>query len=344
MSNQDDRRNKLKLNKPKVYEKVIKFKEKIERNESIGIIQLQYKYICNFHCKHCSIKDFRYKKDKSLSIEDVKNIYSQADNLGLARTTISGGEPLIFHDLDDLVKAINPDKFYINIDSNGWYLDDEKAKHIKDIGIDRIQLSLDSLNEHDHDDFRDAVGSFKRTMAAVDHVLNNDIEMFMQTVVTKQRLYSEEFINYLKFFNKKGVSVFVSFAKPVGAFTNQFDGLMDKQDLLFMKSLEKEHKVFTHLTSAYDLDLGCPAGSNIFSITQQGDVLICPYFHCSMGNLFKEPLKPILERIMKCKPFKGHTCFLAEDRKFINKYLVNKIYKNELPMNYKDVFEKGDFE
>jgi hypothetical protein len=41
----------------------------------------------------------------------------------------------------DVVAAdINPQKFYINCDTNGWLLDEKRATHIKSIGVDRIQI------------------------------------------------------------------------------------------------------------------------------------------------------------------------------------------------------------
>ena len=52
-------RNYLKEKKPLVFEKVSKFTEKFQRGESIAIIQLQYNYICNMKCEHCSIKRFQ---------------------------------------------------------------------------------------------------------------------------------------------------------------------------------------------------------------------------------------------------------------------------------------------
>ena len=52
-------RNKLKEEKPYVYEKMIRLEEKYKRGESIGIIQFQYNYQCNLTCEHCSIKRFQ---------------------------------------------------------------------------------------------------------------------------------------------------------------------------------------------------------------------------------------------------------------------------------------------
>jgi MoaA/NifB/PqqE/SkfB family radical SAM enzyme len=338
-----NKREKLKQLKPLVYEKINKFDDKLKRGESIGIIQLQYRYMCNYDCKHCSIAGFQHLPQR-LNPEVVKNIYTQADKLGLARTTITGGEPLIFPDLKELIKAINPDKFYISIDTNGEYLTKEVIKTLKELGVDRLQPSIDSLDAKEHDEFRRSTGSHAKVIKGVDLILDAGMDIFVQTVVTRDRMYSDEFIKYIEFFNNKGVDVFVTFAKPVGAYAGQFDNLITKKELDYMSELEKKYKIFTHLTPNYGCSFGCPAGKNIYSITAQGDVLICPYYHCSMGNIFDEPLEAILNRLVKCKPFIGDTCFLAEDKAWIDKYLVQKIYNKRLPVHYTEVFTKEDFE
>jgi MoaA/NifB/PqqE/SkfB family radical SAM enzyme len=338
-------RNKLKEEKPYVYEKMIKLGDKIRNGESIAIIQFQYNYTCNLRCKHCSVKRFQGKENKrSFTIEDVKNLSRQADELGLARFVITGGEPLVFKDFDALVAAIDPQKFYINCDTNGWLLDDEKAKHLKSVGIDRIQLSIDSLDPEEHDDFRNAKGSHARAMRAVDAALNAGLGIFIQTVVTKQRLYSEEFIEFVKYFNKKDIGVFVSYAKPVGAWEGNFDNLINRDDMKYMEELEKKHKVFTHLTPAYGLNMGCIGVKGMISVTQYGDVLPCPYIHVSIGNVFKEPLKDIIDRGMKIKFFGEHvdTCLIAEDLDFIKKYIAGRVYGKPLPVPWDEVFTDED--
>ncbi|BCS55972.1 radical SAM/SPASM domain-containing protein [Geobacter sp. SVR] len=338
-------RNKLKAEKPYVYEKIIRFDEKYRRGESIAIIQFQYNYTCNFTCEHCSIKRFQGKEDKrSFTIPDVRELFRQADELGLARVTITGGEPLVFKDFDDLVAAIDPQKFYINCDTNGWLLDDSRARHLKEIGVDRIQLSIDSLNAEEHDRFRQVKGSFDRAIKSIDSAIGAGLAIFVQTVVTKQRLHSKEFLEFLEYFNGRGIGVFVTYAKPVGAWEGNFDSMVDRADMEYMKELEKKHNVFTHLTPAYGLDMGCIAVKGMFSVTQYGDVLPCPYIHASIGNVFKEPLKDILKRGMSIKYFGEHvdTCMIAEDREFIDKYVVNRIYGKPLPVSCSEVFNDED--
>lgn len=346
-SNEIEKRNLLKKEKPYVYEKVMKFEEKVKNGESIAILQFQYDYRCNFLCQHCDITGLRANKERKrfFTIDDVRELSRQADEMGLAHIVITGGEPLIFPDFDDIVEAIDPQKFYITSDTNGWLLDEEKAKHLKSIGVDKIQLSLDSLSATEHDEFRRSKGSHKRALRAIDAALNAGLNIIIQTVVSKQRVRSKEFIDFVEFLNGKGVGVFVTYAKPVGSWEGNFDVLVDRDDMDYMRELEKKYNVFTHLTPGYGLDLGCIAVKRMVSVTKYGDVMPCPYIHTSLGNFFEEPLKDIIERGMKIKYFGKYvdTCLIAEDRQFINDYVVKRIYDKPLPVPHSEVFSSEDY-
>ena len=192
------KRDRLRTEKPRVYEKILKYDEKIRRGESVAIVQFQYDYTCNFQCQHCCITRLRRKSgERCFTIPDVKELSRQADEMGLAHLVITGGEPLVFPDFDELVAAIDPSKFYLTSDTNGWFLDEKKAKHLKSIGVDKIQLSLDSLSAKGHDDFRRKDGSHARAVRAIDASLNAGLAIILATVVTKQRIRSAEFVEFL---------------------------------------------------------------------------------------------------------------------------------------------------
>ncbi|MCR5398945.1 MAG: radical SAM protein [Lachnospiraceae bacterium] len=338
-------RNYLKEKKPRVFEKVTKFTEKYNCGESIAIIQLQYRYMCNMLCEHCAIEAYQKNsaRKRSLTVADVKNLADQADSLGLARFVISGGEPTTFPDLDELVAAIGPDRFFINSDSNGYLLA-EKVQHMKDIGIDRIQLSIDSLDPEEHDAFRRKPGAWQRAMDGLEECQRIGMPLFIQTVVTKERLYSEEFEKFVKFFNDKGLMVFISFAKPVGAYAGNYSCMIDEKDLAYERELEKKYRLCTHLTPAYDLDMGCIGVKDFVSVTQYGDVQPCPYFHCSLGNVLETPLEEILKNGLGIKYFGEHydECFLAEDEAWMRKYYEGKILGKPVPVPYTEVFGPED--
>lgn len=341
------RQSKLAIEKPLVYEKVIKFPEKIKNGESIAIIQLQYNYACNMKCLHCSIQKIQQqgikRKRRSLTPNNVKNIADQADKMGLARFEINGGEPFVNKDYDELVAAIDSKRFYMNSVTNAWFLNYKLAKHLKEIGIDRIQIGLDSLDANEHDTFRNKKGCHERAIKAIDYCVDVGLDVFVTTVVTKQRLYSDEFKNFIEYFNNKKISVFMTYAKPVGAWEGNFETLLTEKDIEYAKTLEKQHDIFSHITAGYGRSGGCLAFNGLIAITQYGDVLPCQYIFISLGNIFEEPLKNIIERGMKLKPFKTSTCPIAIDRDFIDKYIVKKVYGKELPVPYTEVFTQNDF-
>jgi MoaA/NifB/PqqE/SkfB family radical SAM enzyme len=337
------KREELKLAKPRVYEKVMNFTDRIKRGESIAILQFQYDYRCNFHCMHCCISKMT-PRERWFTIPDIRELSRQADEMGLAHWVITGGEPLTFPDFDEIVEAIDPAKFYITSDTNGWLLDKKRAKHLKSIGLDKIQLSLDSLDPATHDEFRRARGSHERAVRAIDAAREAGLNIIIATVVTKQRIRSREFIDFLEFSKKKDVPVFVTFAKPVGAWEGNFDVLVDEDDHAYEKQLEKQYNVFTHMTPAYGMDLGCIAVKRMVSVTKYGDVMPCPYIHISLGNFFSEPLKDIIERGMRIKPFAEYTdtCLIAIDREFINTY-EKKLHGKPYPVPWREVFSPEDF-
>jgi MoaA/NifB/PqqE/SkfB family radical SAM enzyme len=341
------KRSLLSKEKPYVYEKILKFDEKARRGESIAIIQLQYNYACNITCLHCSIKGLQEQKNgnrRKMTPEDVKELARQADEMGLARFEFNGGEPFVNKDYDEVIKAIDPQKFYINSVTNGWLLDDKRAKHLKVIGVDRIQVSVDSLNAEDHDQFRQRRGSHARALKAVEASRKAGLAVFVSTVVTKQRLYSAEFIEFITYFNDKDIGVFMTFAKPVGAWQGKYDMLVSHEDLAYVNDLETKHKIFSHLTPAYGLDLGCTAVKGMVCVTQYGDVMPCQYIFISLGNIFEQPLREIIQRGLNIKWFGEHMgiCPIAHDRHFIEKYIAGRVYDKPQPVPCSEVFTDED--
>lgn len=340
-----EKRSTLMREKPRVYEKIARFEDKVRAGESIAIIQFQYDYTCNFRCEHCCIKPFQAEgRRRCFTVEDVKELSRQADALGLAHLVITGGEPLVFPDFDPLVAAIDPNRFYITSDTNGWLLDDKRARHIKSQGVDKVQISLDSLSPEEHDRFRGVRRAHERALRGIEAAQNAGLNVIVQTVVTKQRVRSGEFIEFLEFLNGRGVPVFVTYAKPVGAWEGNFLSLVDVSDMDYVRELERRYNVFTHLTPSYGMDLGCIAVKRMISITKYGDVMPCPYIHVSLGNFFEEPLADIVERGLNIRQFGRYcdTCWIAEDRAFIQKYVAGRIYGRHLPVRWNEVFSEED--
>ena len=118
IKDEKDRQNWLKNYKPAVYEKMKAYPEKIANGESIAIIQFQYDYLCNMDCEHCCIDKFYVPRAweeasgrRKFTMDDVRRLSKESDEMGLANFVITGGEPLLLREYDELVEAIDPSKF-----------------------------------------------------------------------------------------------------------------------------------------------------------------------------------------------------------------------------------------
>lgn len=105
---------------------------------------------CNFRCIYCSPsdKDFCYIPHRNiLRFEEIVEIAQVATELGMSKIRLTGGEPLVRKGVIDLIKQLNQFEALedISMTTNGYYLSD-MASSLKKAGLNRVNISLDSLN------------------------------------------------------------------------------------------------------------------------------------------------------------------------------------------------------
>ena len=82
----------------------------------------------------------------------------------------------------------------------------------------------------------------------------------------------------------------------------------------------------------------------ILEITKYGDVMPCVFMHISLGNVFDDKLKDIIDRGLSIKYFHDSSpvCLSGVDRNFISKYM-SRFYGKPLPVSYTEIFDDSDF-
>lgn len=338
-----ERRNKLKIQKPQAYDKAIHINEKFLNGECAALISFCYDYICNMNCSHCSNSAYEEKKRK-FTLEDVRYLSKQADEMGLFQFELSGGEPLIFPELDQIIEAIDPTKFHINVTTNGYFLDLEKAKHLKSIGVDKVKISVDCSEAELHTVKNGVNDANSRAIRALYAAKEAGLEPVIQTVATRQNTQSEEMLHLAKFARDNGFVVDVVLAKPVGSWAGNYDVLVNQNDINYLYELNKEYPMRREVYPAYGIQKGCAAVKSFICITKYGDVLPCTFIPISIGNIFEEPLRDIINRGLSIKWFKACTnvCPSGQNRKFIDNY-ISKCWGKKLPLSWKEVFNENDF-
>lgn len=339
-----ERRSKLEKEKPYVYEKIMKYKEKNDRGESTAMIDFCFDYKCNMHCAHCSNLSLT-KKDRELTIDDLTDFAKQADALGLAQFTISGGEPLTFNNLDDIIRALDPERFHLGMSTNGLLLTKEKAIHLKNIGLDKVKISLDSIVEERYYETRIQRGTYQKAIEALFNAKEAGLQVAIQTVISHQNCMTKDTEALAKFANDNGFNMDIMVAKAVGRWEGKEEVLITEEDNNFLMELRNMYPVVHRDTfPTYGINRGCAAVTQNLHLTKYGDILPCGFIHISIGNIFEEPLKDILDRGLRIKWFGEFQplCLSGENREFIRKYM-RQFYGKPLPVSYRDVFTEDDY-
>lgn len=122
---------------------------------------------CNLRCVYCMPMEGLpwLKREDLLSYEEIEQIVRVMAPMGLERVRITGGEPLVRQDLPELVKLLSkvPGIRDLSLSTNAVLLADQ-ADALKAAGIDRMNVSLDSLRPDRVDAIARRPGSYPKIM------------------------------------------------------------------------------------------------------------------------------------------------------------------------------------
>lgn len=342
------KREKLRMEKPLVYEKIMKIPERHANGIATPIVDVAYSYACDLSCDHCTAwrgRWIRPTKQRKLTPADIRNFSDEAHELGLAQFCLSGGEPTIVKELDEVILAMQPDKFHLTMSTHGHFLTKEKCKHLKSLGLDKVKISLDDFDPKYHDANRHLPGAYQKAVNAMFNAKEAGLTVVIQTVITHQNCQTPRIREMAKFARKNGFTVDILVARPTGAWEGNYDSLITPEDADFLWQAHLEYpELHRDVWPAYGLNKGSGAVHSTLHLTQYGDIMPCVYIHISIGNIFQESLADTIKRGQSIKKFANPSpiCLTGEDRGFIEGYL-SKAYGKELPIHWDEAFSKEDF-
>lgn len=332
------------LKKPQALKKMLAYKRKIQAGEyGLQLLELNYSNACNFACEHCFAK-FLSNGSRRLSVADVHNLSAQADEIGVWQWHLQGGEVLTWPNLDEIIAAIDPEKYYIFLTTNGYLLDQSKARHLAKIGVDKVSVSLDSFDEQQHDTIRKQPGSYRRVMNALFHASEAGLQANINTVLTRENVRSQEILEIIEFAEKNRYTILFVIAAPVGMWEGRTDLMITEDDAVYLRDLKAKHPaIHRDLFPLFDFEWGCRTMNGLVYITENGDLLSCPFIHIRIGNVLDEPLKKILARGWRVKYFRNFSakCLVGEDKEFVQK-ILSKTYGRKNVISFDEAFSEED--
>ncbi len=132
---------------------------------------------CNFRCVYCMPKEV-FGRDhpflpraELLTFEEIERVARAAAGLGVEKIRITGGEPLLRRDVETLVGMLaRIPGLDLTLTTNGALLA-QKAQALRDAGLDRITVSLDSLDDEVFRGMNDVDFPVERVLAGIDAAL-----------------------------------------------------------------------------------------------------------------------------------------------------------------------------
>lgn len=270
---------------------------------------------CNLCCTHCWISPkFSQDQQDSISLDALKKTISEAKSLGLQGVKLTGGEPLLYPDLIELLKFLASDKFTIFIETNGILIDRKMIESFQSSDVAQISVSLDSASEEMHDGIRGVKGSFHHTLKGLR--LLSDSGLNFQIIMTLQRKNRKEIPGLIGLSEKIGAgSLKINPLQPCGRAKDAFkrrENLELDELIRLHRMVEEEWSRQDNLEIFFDLPVAFLSieeikrnGSgqcrilNILGVLANGDFSICgigqTIDELRLGNLHQISIREVWE-------------------------------------------------
>jgi MoaA/NifB/PqqE/SkfB family radical SAM enzyme len=300
------------------------------RRKPLRYVDLAIGYACNLKCEHCFATALEKKGRRKITPTEYSVIVKQAMDLGAVNFSFQGGEPTMYSELLDFIKNTFPQRNLISVTTNATLLNEEKIKTFKKAGVDILTISLDSAVPEEHDKFRGVKGTFEKTMNTINIALKNGLNVTLGGVVSHQNIRSKGLIDLIELAHRLNIIIFLALATPIGEWENNEDIILTDDDRKYLFALVKKYPLLRTDFEANFAQWGCGAIKEILYITPYGDVLPCPFIHCSVGNVFEDNLKDIRDKALQNPYFDHyhHLCLAAEDREFMKKNVGTFYFKD----------------
>ncbi|MCP4076440.1 MAG: radical SAM protein [Gammaproteobacteria bacterium] len=287
-------------------------------NHQLQIIAINLTRRCNLACEHCYLNadELNTPSPNELTTENVKALLDQvAQDHDGAMVVLTGGEPLIRTDLEELCSHGKELGLMVVIGSNGALLTERRVISLKTAGAMGIGISVDSLNPALHDAFRGQTGSWVKTMTGIEHCRKHQFDFQIHFSITDDNHHEiEDIINFAEMSGARVINFFFIIctgrAESVGNISavNYEAGI--KKIIECQKKYEKliirprcapyfkriawqmAPESALNRISGQEGD-GCIAGTHYCRITPEGDVTACPYIEKSVGNIKQQSLNQI---------------------------------------------------
>lgn len=279
---------------------------------------------CNLACAHCYIAAGSWHAAAGeLPTADCRRIADEILEVNPRPIVIlSGGEPLLRDDLEEIVMHLASRGATVVVGTNGTRLTARRIESLKRAGVQGVAVSVDSLDPVYHDRFRHGDGALEDTLAAVDRLRSQRLDFIVQTSVTKgNRAEIPDIAGWAADQGAVAFNVYFLVQTGRGAGMRGLTPAENEEVLVELVGLESRYRGrmmvrskcmpqimrHVHLRGGDSPLLAyatrCPCGVQYCRITPEGRVTPCPYMPLVAGDLTRRSFgevwrdSPVLARL-----------------------------------------------
>jgi cyclic pyranopterin phosphate synthase len=225
---------------------------------------------CNHSCVFCHMEGImRSGKLKELSTEDYGFLLKVLSKYGVRDVKLTGGEPLVRKDIVEIVESLRPYTYDLSMVTNGSLLK-YFARGLAEAGLDRMNVSLHSLNE---ETFRRITGGkLKPVLEGIDEALEYGHIIKLDYVLLKMN--RDEILNIVNYASSKGLDLNIIELIPINMDERRYLELASDVDpvvKLLDEIATKKQVIPFQNRPVYVL----PSGIKVFLIIGYGNPYLC---------------------------------------------------------------------
>lgn len=171
---------------------------------------------CDFRCVYCMAEDMQFlPREKVLSFEELNAVAKTFRDLGVERLRVTGGEPLIRKDVLQLFQTLGGLGFAdLSLTTNGARLD-RLAQPLVDAGVDRVNISLDSLQSQRFEQLT-RTGKLHDVLRGIDAAQRAGFKRIKINTVVMQHHNADEVTDLAHFALSRGIDISFIEEMPLG--------------------------------------------------------------------------------------------------------------------------------
>ncbi len=270
---------------------------------------------CPCRCWHCSFAD-RSRRD-ALTLERLRKAIAEVQDLGASVIGITGGEPLLRNDLEDILAGVDNRSMPL-LFTTGYKLTIDRVRRLKRAGLEIPVISLDHYLPEVHDRGRGKEGMHDYALNAIKLFQREGFYVAVSFVPNRAMVEDRtELFKTIDFLRDLGVND-MRLTSPIlsGRLTDRPEDLLTPENVKTIFEVQKMCTNTPGYPGVFANDFfeskqyyGCGAGYNYMFIDSRGNVSPCDFTMLTFGNILEEPIREIWKKTSRRFRLPGQVCY-----------------------------------